>query len=132
MARGGDCRSYPEIFGQICRRYGTREPSFHGDRPNKLAPNGRRKRRRAKTTLAREKQPGKTVPGLAYRIKTNKNYRIDDSSEVGQVVWDPGIVDMHADDALAEANEQQKPGPDPDKQADAETWLKDLLGPPPP
>lgn len=65
----------------------------------------------------------KAVPGLAYRIVTNEMVAI----KVGQVVWEPGTVDKHADDVMAELNEQGKPGPDPDKQAEAEAWLETLL-----
>jgi len=65
----------------------------------------------------------KTAPGLAFRIEPDKTGR----DETTCVVWEDLLIDMHADDAMAIANESTKPGPQPEKRNEAAVWLAEQL-----
>ena len=65
----------------------------------------------------------KTAPGLAFRIEPDETGR----DETARVVWEDTLIDMHADDAMAIANEPAKPGPQPEKRNEAADWLAEQL-----
>ena len=65
----------------------------------------------------------KVAPGLAFRIEPNETGR----DETAHIVWEESPVEMHADDALAMAEENRKPGPEPEKRNEAAKWLKNQL-----